>query len=60
MGFLEWFAWCFVHPRSRMWGLYAPLKGMDNGAAVLVKPTPRIVEQLVKWKSDLLSRAYMY
>ena len=53
MGFLEWFAWCFAQPRSRMWGLYAPLRGMDDGSAVLVEPTPRIVEQLGRWKADL-------
>ena len=53
LGFLEWFAWCFVHPRSRMWGLYAPLRGMDDGTAVMVEPTPRMVEQLTRWKADL-------
>ena len=53
MGFLEWFAWCFVHARSRMWGLYAPLRGMDDGTAVLVQPNQQMQQQLERWKRDL-------
>ena len=53
MGFLEWFAWIFVHPRSRMWGLYAPLRGVDDGTAVVVQPNPRMTQQLNRWREDL-------
>ena len=54
LGFLEWFAWCFVRSRSRMWGLYAPLRGPpDDGTAVLVQVDDRMHERLTQWKSDL-------
>ena len=53
MGFLEWFAWCFVRPRERMWGLYEPLKGFDDGTAVAVVPTDRMRAQLTRWQQEL-------
>ena len=56
MGFLEWFAWCFSHARSRMWGLYRPLRAgqeLDQGPATLVYMNERMTEQLMRWSQEM-------
>ena len=56
MGFLEWFAWCFSHARSHMWGLHRPLRAgqeLDQGPATLVHVGERLAEQLTRWSHEM-------